>query len=185
MEIIQLERLGKTFIMRIANPGEPLQEIGRTDAMKCRMKHWQDYLFAVTMPMYWKKAWPGMYELRKQYLIPIMVTGMVYLASRLEIMNVFDGKRKIIHEDTGRFEAPNWMPDGKKLLFNQGGSIYTIPVEGGTPEKLNTGAAKRNNNDHVISFDGKMVGYQFITVMECPVAVAPFIIYQLQVVNQN
>jgi TolB protein len=31
VQIIQLERAGKTFIMRIANPGEPLQEIGRTD----------------------------------------------------------------------------------------------------------------------------------------------------------
>ena len=72
-------------------------------------------------------------------------------------MNVFDGKRKIIYQDSGRFEAPNWMPDGKKLLFNQDGSIYTIPVEGGIPEKLNTGYAKRNNNDHVISFDGKML----------------------------
>ena len=49
------------------------------------------------------------------------------------------------------------MPDGKRLLFNQGGSIYTIPVEGGVPEKLNTGAMNRNNNDHVISFDGKML----------------------------
>jgi hypothetical protein len=28
-------------------------------------------------------------------------------------MNVFDGKRKVIHEESGRFEAPNWMPDGK------------------------------------------------------------------------
>ena len=33
IQIIQLERLGKTFIMRIANPGEPLQEIARTDAV--------------------------------------------------------------------------------------------------------------------------------------------------------
>jgi TolB protein len=80
------------------------------------------------------------------------------LSSRLELMTVFDGKRRIIHEDSGRFEAPNWMPDGRKLLFNQGGSIYTLPVEGGTPEKLNTGAVARNNNDHVISFDGKMLG---------------------------
>ncbi len=62
---------------------------------------------------------------------------------------------KVIYEDKGRFEAPNWMADGKRLLFNQGGSIYTIPVTGGTPEMLNTGNAKRNNNDHVISFDGK------------------------------
>ena len=77
------------------------------------------------------------------------------LGSMLETMNVFDGKRTIIHRDSGRFEAPNWMADGKKILFNQGGSIFTIPIEGGLPEKLNTGVANKNNNDHVISFDGK------------------------------
>ena len=33
-------------------------------------------------------------------------------------MTVADGKRKVILESKGRFEAPNWMPDGKKLLFN-------------------------------------------------------------------
>ncbi len=49
------------------------------------------------------------------------------------------------------------MPDGKKLLFNDHGSLYTIPVEGGVPEKLNTGAASKINNDHGISFDGKML----------------------------
>ena len=80
------------------------------------------------------------------------------LGSRMEIMNVFDGKRKIIYEDKGRFEAPNWMPDGNSLLFNQGGSIYTLPITGGIATMLNTGTAKRNNNDHVISFDGKMLG---------------------------
>ena len=34
LQIIQLERIGKTFIMRVANPGEPLQEIGRTDQIE-------------------------------------------------------------------------------------------------------------------------------------------------------
>jgi TolB protein len=33
VQTIQLERSGKTFIMRIANPGEALQEVGRTDAV--------------------------------------------------------------------------------------------------------------------------------------------------------
>lgn len=32
-EIIQLERIGKQFIMRVANPGGALQEIGRTDSI--------------------------------------------------------------------------------------------------------------------------------------------------------
>ncbi|HEY9049251.1 MAG TPA: hypothetical protein VIN08_25290, partial [Ohtaekwangia sp.] len=78
-----------------------------------------------------------------------------YLASRLETLDVFSGKRKIVYESTDRFEAPNWMPDGKSLLFNANGSLYTYPLQGGTPQKVNTGIADRNNNDHAISFDGK------------------------------
>ena len=80
-----------------------------------------------------------------------------YLGCRLETMNVFDGKRKVIFEKPDRFEAPNWMPDGKKLLFNMDGLLYKIPVEGGEPEKLNTDFANKNNNDHGISFDGKLL----------------------------
>jgi Tol biopolymer transport system component len=76
---------------------------------------------------------------------------------RLEVMNIADGKRKVIRESTGRFEAPNWMPDGKKLLYNEGGLLYTIPIEGGNPEKINTDTVSRNNNDHGISFDGKLL----------------------------
>ena len=77
-----------------------------------------------------------------------------FLGCRLETMNVFDGKRKVIFEKPDRFEAPNWMPDGKKLLFNMDGLLYKIPVEGGEPEKLNTDFANKNNNDHGISFNG-------------------------------
>ncbi|HVY74792.1 MAG TPA: hypothetical protein VG890_08190, partial [Puia sp.] len=75
----------------------------------------------------------------------------------LEIVNIANGDRRIVYEAADKFEAPNWMPDGRKLLFNQGGALYTIPVTGGTPEKLNTGTVNGNNNDHAISFDGKML----------------------------
>lgn len=154
-EIVQLERLGKVFIMRVAHPGEPLQEIGRTDAIEMP----DDALAGIFMCSHNADvleeglAW----NVRIEKTVSDSHNGYRdgILGSRMEIMNVFDGKRKIIHEDSGRFEAPNWMPDGKKLLFNQGGSIYTIPINGGKPEILNTGIAKRNNNDHVISMDGK------------------------------
>lgn len=154
-EIIQLERIGKMFIMRIANPGEPLQEIGRTDMIDMPDEVLGG-LFVCSHNAEVQEA--GMaWNVRIENTVPDTHNGYKdeILGSRLEIMNVFDGKRTIIHQDSGRFEAPNWMADGKKLLFNQGGSIYTIPIEGGIPEKLNTGAAGSNNNDHVISFDGK------------------------------
>jgi TolB protein len=158
VEIIQLERIGKTFIMRIANPGEPLQEIGRTDQVEMPDEALAGLFICSHNPDVQEEglAW----NVRIEKTVPDSHNGYRdgALASRLELMNVFDGRRTIIHEDAGRIEAPNWMPDGKKLLFNQGGAIYTLPVEGGKPEKLNTGTALRNNNDHVISFDGKMLG---------------------------
>lgn len=154
-EVVQLERLGKVFIMRVAHPGEPLQEIGRTDAIEMPDESLAGIFICSHNPDVMEEglAW----NVRMEKTVPDNYNGYRdgILASRLEIMNVFDGKRKIVHEDTARFEAPNWMPDGKSLLFNQGGSIYTLPLTGGTPTMLNTGAAKRNNNDHVISFDGK------------------------------
>ena len=157
-QIIQLERAGKTFIMRMANPGEPLQELGRTDMIDMPDEVLGGLFLCSHNPDVQEEglAW----NVRIEKTVPDTYNGYRdgILGSKLELLNVFDGKRVVIHQDTGRFEAPNWMPDGKKLLFNQSGNIYTIPVEGGTPEKLNTEVANHNNNDHVISFDGKMLG---------------------------
>jgi len=63
----------------------------------------------------------------------------------------------VIYEKNDRFEAPNWMPDRERLLFNMEGSLFTIPATGDKPKKLNTGFANILNNDHGISFDGKML----------------------------
>jgi Tol biopolymer transport system component len=153
-----LERSGKKITMRVANPGEPLQVIGSHE-----MPDMRDSVLAglficshdsntVETARIWNvridRPVPNDYSPDKQG----------WLGCRLETMNVFDGKRKVIHESTGRFEAPNWMPDGKKLLFNMDGNIYKMPIEGGELEKLNMGNINRSNNDHVISFDGKMLG---------------------------
>ena len=35
--------------------------------------------------------------------------------------------------------APDWSRDGKTLIFNRDGRIWTIPVEGGSATILNTG----------------------------------------------
>lgn len=159
IQIIQLERLGKTFIMRIANPGEPLQEIARTDAIEMPDSVMAGLFVCSHNADQTEEAIA--WNVRIEKTVPENYNGYRdgTLANRMETMDVFTGKRFIMHEDeTTRFEAPNWMPDGKRLLFNQGGSIYTIPVEGGTPEKLNTGQVNRSNNDHVISFDGKWLG---------------------------
>lgn len=79
------------------------------------------------------------------------------LESRLEIIDIESGERTVVHHDTVRFEAPNWTPDDEKLIFNQEGSLFRIPVEGGEPQKISTGFATSINNDHGISPDGKQL----------------------------
>jgi TolB protein len=157
-EIIQLERNGKEFIMRVANPGEPLQEVGRTSAVDIPNEVLAGVFICSHNPEVTEEgeAW----NVRIENTVPDSHNGYRdgILSSRMEILDIFTGRRKVVYEDKGRFEAPNWMPDGNNLLFNQGGKIYTVPVLGGSPVLVNTGNVIRNNNDHVISFDGKTLG---------------------------
>jgi hypothetical protein len=80
------------------------------------------------------------------------------LHSTLETISVASMDRRVVYIAPERFEAPNWMPDGKTLLFNRNGRIEKIAVTGGTPEALDTGFATRCNNDHLISPDGTQLG---------------------------
>jgi TolB protein len=81
------------------------------------------------------------------------------LESTLETISLENGERKTVYSARQHFEAPNWTPDGKTLLFNNSdnGLIYTILVEGGQPQLLDTGEAKKCNNDHGLSPDGKFL----------------------------
>ncbi len=159
-QTIQIQRIGKTYTMRIANPSEPLQTFGAPVTMEnignnpyvgiFISSHNADNLEAVRV---WNvridKPVPANYK----FYSPDS------LGSRLEIIDVFSGKRKVVYESTHKFEAPNFLPDGKKILFNSKGLIWTVPVDGSAePTQLNTGTIDKNNNDHVISHNGKLLG---------------------------
>ncbi len=74
--------------------------------------------------------------------------------STLETISVTTFDRKVVYHTNDHIEAPNWSPDGETLIYNSEGSLYKIPVEGGTPKKMDTGFADGINNDHGISPDG-------------------------------
>ncbi|MBL8212495.1 MAG: TolB family protein [Bryobacterales bacterium] len=75
--------------------------------------------------------------------------------SRITIVDANGKNGNVIYTAPRIFEAPNWSPDGKYLLLNSGGKLWRLPVTGGEPEQVNTGAVDRINNDHGISPDGK------------------------------
>jgi len=79
------------------------------------------------------------------------------LESTLETIPIASFDRRIIYHTQEHIEAPNWTPDGKNLVYNSKGLLYTIPAEGGMPTLIPTGFAKRINNDHGISPDGTLL----------------------------
>ena len=165
-QIMQLERIGKKIIMRIAHPGEPLQIVGTHT-----MSDLKDEVLAgiyVCSHDSSSSTSAKIWNVRIDYPVngdeynsspgakPLPDPGV--LGCRMEILDIRDGLRKVIYESASRFEAPNWLPDGQKLLFNSRGNLYTIPVQGGDTLKLNLGSVNHNNNDHTLSFDGKWIG---------------------------
>jgi Tol biopolymer transport system component len=154
-DVIQLERKGDSIIMRCAKKGDPFTETGRM-------------AMAFNAPVY-----AGLFvcshdtaviETAKFHNFRIDVPAADNVdgyqtpsASRLEIMDVATGNRKVIYTTKGHIEAPNWSVDGKYLIYNSGGLLYKFPLDTKTPVKINTGEVVNNNNDHGLSFDGKML----------------------------
>jgi TolB protein len=75
--------------------------------------------------------------------------------STLEVIEVGGiESRRVIRQFDGKIEAPNWTRDGKALVYNADGRIWRIGLDGGEPLAIDTGANRKNNNDHGISPDG-------------------------------
>jgi len=80
-----------------------------------------------------------------------------YIGSNLEVMDIATGKRTIVYTAADSFQAPNWTKDGQALIYNRNGRLYRFDLAKKAPAEIDTGFAINNNNDHVLSFDGKML----------------------------
>lgn len=79
---------------------------------------------------------------------------------RVHVHEVTTGDDAVIHQDERvLFEAPNWSPDGKHLLLNGDGVLWSIDVEHAAqaerrPVPVTIDRLPEINNDHVPSPDG-------------------------------
>lgn len=151
-DVLQLERTGQEVILRSARKGEPLLEAGRVQI------NLGDVIYAglfVCSPDAERLETAFFSNLRFDVPAAAGVDGYrTPSASRLELLEVDSGQRRVVYASQDHFEAPNWSRDGKFLLFNQEGRIYTFDLETKRPAPLETGDVLANNNDHGISFDG-------------------------------
>ena len=61
--------------------------------------------------------------------------------------------------------APQWSPDGSRLVYVDSAGIATIPVLGGTPQRLVTNPEKEYSVSPAWSHDGKSLAYAQVTTL--------------------
>lgn len=155
-DVIQLERRGNTYTVRAAKFGKPFQVRQVTN-----IDLGDEVYVGLFVCAHDKNGLEKATVRDVRITVPVALTvpaGRMELASRLEILDVSTGDRKTIHTAPKSIQAPNWTPDGKTLLYNGDGLMYSFDLATRTQRVLNTGEVTNNNNDHVLSFDGKMLG---------------------------
>jgi len=154
-DVIQLERKGDTIIMRCAKSGNPLLETGRLNIAFKSPVYAGLFICSHDTGVVEKAIF---HNFRIDVPAGEQVDGYQHpSASRLELLDVATGNRKVIYTTTGHIEAPNWSHDGKFLIYNSEGLLYKFPLTSKIPVKINTAEIVNLNNDHGLSFDGKML----------------------------
>lgn len=156
-DIIQLERKGNLYTMSVAQFGQPWV-VSEVKGLNLG----QELYVGLFVCAHNEKVLESALFSNVRITVPAkesFVPYRDYLGSNIEILDVATGHRQIVYTDSGSVQAPNWTPDNKYLIYNTNkGLMYRFNLEKGEPELLDTDFVKANNNDHVLSFDGKMLG---------------------------
>jgi TolB protein len=151
-DIIQLERKGNTYTMSVARNGDLFVSQQITADLG-------DDVYAGLFICAHNPAVTEQATFNNVRVVVPAREGLVaykeYLGSAIEILDLDTHNSRVIYQSPKSLQAPNWMKDGKHLLYNSDGLLYTFDLGTNKPTVLNTGSATHNNNDHVISFDGK------------------------------
>ena len=83
--------------------------------------------------------------------------------SILETVDVHTGTRSVLKEFDYVIEAPNWTQDGRYLVYNSRGHMYTYELATGEIREIDTGFAIDCNNDHVLSPDNAQIAVSHFT----------------------
>ena len=154
-DVIQLERKGTTYIMSVARFGDPFSVVETSDIDLGEAVHLGIFVCSHAEDVLEKATIQDV-----RMVVPVkegFERGKDPFGSHLELLDLASGHRRIIYSAETVFEAPNWTRDGNALIFNREGRLYRFDLVTGAPSLIDTGEVVRNNNDHVISFDGKML----------------------------
>lgn len=161
-DVIQLERKGGTYTFSAAKFGEPF-----TTASIGDIALGDEVLAGLVLCSHNPDVTERAVFRDVRITRPAKDTFVPYrdfIGSVLEVLDVETGHRHVLHRSEQPFEAPNWTPDGSALIYNRSGraegwgGLYRFDLGTRQSTLIDTGVANRNNNDHVLSFDGTMLG---------------------------
>jgi TolB protein len=155
-EVLQLERSGKRFIMSAAHLGatyttQELEGIELPDEVYIGI-----YICAHSNALVEKGIFRNVRLIRPA--APDFKPYRDYIGSDIELLDVNSGVRRAIYHAEDSLQAPNWTPDGRRLIYNHNGGMFSFDLVTGQPAPLSTGSQVHCNNDHTLSFDGSMLG---------------------------
>jgi Tol biopolymer transport system component len=155
-DVLQIERRGRAFIMSVARSGDPFTRDELTGV---------DLGDEVYVGLFLCSHNPAVRESAVFRNVRITVPptpGWVpyrdYIGSNVEVLSLLNGDRTVVATSPISIQAPNWTRDGTSLLWNSEGRLTLFDLATRTSKPLDTGFATRNNNDHVLSFDGTLLG---------------------------
>ena len=153
---VRLEREGDFVYFSVAGPDGVLRHAGGSFRLALK----DPYMVGLALSAHDDAASETATFSRVELTVPKLpyVPDTGYAAqveATLEVIEVGGLRtRRVVRQFDSKIEAPNWSRDGQALIYNAGGRIWRIPVEGGEPTTIDTGRFASNNNDHGLSPDG-------------------------------
>jgi TolB protein len=154
-DVLQLERRGSTFIFSAAKFGQPFTSVQAHGLDLPETVHAGFFICAYARDFLDQARFDNVRLVTPAP--PDFDPARHTPVSRLELLDVATGLRRLLHSAPKIFEAPNWTRDGQALIYNTAGRLVRYDLALRTRTFIDTGDANRNNNDHVISFDGSML----------------------------
>ena len=152
-DVIQLERVGDSYVLSAARFGDTLAAVRIADLALGDQAYVGLFVCAHNDTVVERATFRNV-----RITAPVrdgFAPYQDYIGSNLEVLDVASGDRTIVYRSPESLQAPNWTKDGNALIYNSRGLLYRIDLVDRRPVVVNTGFATSNNNDHVLSFDGR------------------------------
>ena len=154
---LRIEKRGDTLTLFLSNKGEPLHQAGASIGLHLEEPFYAGIGLCSHNSGVVEKATFSNVEIEKLTAPP--ESKQMALYSTLKTVEINDDFTRsiVVRSIRGHMEAPNWTRDGKSLIFNQDGHLWTVPAEGGEARILDTGNLVKCTGSHGLSPDGNWI----------------------------